>query len=71
MITPETLAILRCPFDSRRETRLSLEEDVRLLCERCDVRFKIRDGLPNMVQEEAILPESCESTKQLPCQEKS
>jgi uncharacterized protein YbaR (Trm112 family) len=67
MITPEHLEILRCPIDPNREARLVLEEDVRLLCSRCRVRFRIRDGFPSLVVEDATLPEDCPSLADLPC----
>jgi len=66
MINPELLEILRCPLDPSR-TRLILKED-EFLCERCQLRFKIKDGFPVLVVEEAELPPGCESISQLPCQ---
>jgi uncharacterized protein YbaR (Trm112 family) len=66
MISQELLEILRCPLDPS-QTRLELGED-HLLCARCQVKFAIRDGIPNLVVEEALLPEGCESLAQLPCQ---
>lgn len=66
MINPELLDILRCPMDPSR-TRLTLEGD-KLLCERCRLGFKIKDGFPVMIVEEAELPPGCASLEQLPCQ---
>jgi uncharacterized protein YbaR (Trm112 family) len=66
MIDPELLEILRCPLDPSH-TRLRLEHD-HLLCERCAVLFKIKDGFPILVAEEAVLPHGCDSLSQLPCQ---
>ena len=66
MISPELLEILRCPLDPSR-TRLLLKED-QFICERCQLRFKIKDGFPVLVVEEAELPPGCESIGQLPCQ---
>jgi uncharacterized protein YbaR (Trm112 family) len=66
MINPELLEILRCPMDPSH-TRLTPEED-RLVCQRCALRFKIRDGIPDLVVEEAELPPGCDSLSQLPCQ---
>jgi uncharacterized protein YbaR (Trm112 family) len=66
MINPELLAILRCPLDPSR-SHLLLEAD-RLICERCRLQFKIKDGFPVLVVEEAELPPGCESVSQLPCQ---
>jgi uncharacterized protein YbaR (Trm112 family) len=67
MISPDLLAILRCPL-SPSTTRL-VEEENHLLCERCAVRFQVRDGFPILVVEEAELPPGCESVNQLPCQQ--
>jgi hypothetical protein len=67
MIGQKLLETLRCPQDPRREARLILEGD-RLVCERCALRFKIKDGLPVMIVEEAELPPGCPSLAQLPCQ---
>ncbi len=66
MISPELLEILRCPLDPSH-TRLSLEND-RLICQRCRLQFKIKDGFPVLVVEEAELPPGCDSLDQLPCQ---
>jgi uncharacterized protein YbaR (Trm112 family) len=66
MISPDLLEILRCPLDPSR-TRLSLEAD-QLICERCRLQFKIKDGFPVLIVEEAELPPGCESLSQLPCQ---
>ena len=67
MLTPEQLDILRCPIDPLRQTKLVLEEDVRLLCPRCQVRFRIRDGFPSLVIPDASLPERCAGVDSLPC----
>ena len=66
MISPDLLEILRCPMDPSH-TRLALEED-RLICQRCALVFRIKDGFPVLVAEEAELPPGCESLSQLPCQ---
>jgi uncharacterized protein YbaR (Trm112 family) len=66
MISPELLEILRCPLDPSH-TRLSLEED-KLVCQRCRVVFKIKDGFPVLIAEEAELPPGCKSLEDLPCQ---
>jgi hypothetical protein len=51
-------------------TRVILEGD-HLVCERCRVRFKIKDGFPVMIAEEAELPPGCANLSQLPCQRES
>jgi uncharacterized protein YbaR (Trm112 family) len=66
MIRQELLDILRCPLNPSH-TRLRLEND-RLACERCALKFRIKDGFPVLVVEEAELPAGCESTSDLPCQ---
>jgi uncharacterized protein len=65
VISQELLDILRCPLDPK--THLRPEGD-RLCCERCALRFAIKDGFPILVVEEAELPAGCESIAQLPCQ---
>jgi uncharacterized protein YbaR (Trm112 family) len=67
MIDPELLEILRCPLDPS-QTRLDLEGD-RLICQRCRLRFKIKDGFPVLIVEEAELPPGCAEIEQLPCQQ--
>ena len=66
MISQDLLDILRCPLNPSH-TRLRLESD-HLECERCALRFLIKDGFPILVVEEATLPPGCESISQLPCQ---
>jgi uncharacterized protein YbaR (Trm112 family) len=38
-----------------------------LICTRCGPRFEIKDGIPNMLIEEADLPEECTSLADLDC----
>ena len=66
MISQDLLDILRCPLNPSN-TRLALKND-HLECERCALRFQIKDGFPILVVEEATLPTGCESISQLPCQ---
>jgi uncharacterized protein YbaR (Trm112 family) len=65
MISSDLLDILRCPMDPKRQSRLSLEGD-RLICQRCGLKFPIKDGFPVMVVEEAELPAGVYSLDQLP-----
>ena len=67
MISKDLLDILRCPLDPSR-AKLILEGD-RLVCDRCALGFKIKDGFPILVVEESVLPKGCESVSQLPCQQ--
>jgi uncharacterized protein YbaR (Trm112 family) len=66
MISQQLLEILRCPMDPSR-THLTLQEN-HLLCQRCGLRFPIKDGFPVLVVEEAKLPTGCASLDELPCQ---
>jgi uncharacterized protein YbaR (Trm112 family) len=66
MISKELLDILRCPLNPSK-THLRLEQD-KLVCERCTLRFPIRDGFPVLVAEEAELPPGCAALGDLPCQ---
>lgn len=66
MIPEDLLAILRCPM-LPSTTRLVLDGD-HLRCERCALRFPIKDGFPILVVDEAELPPGCESVRDLPCQ---
>ena len=66
MISRELLDILRCPMDPSR-THLILEGDA-LICERCRLKFHIKDGIPVLIVEEAELPPGCASLSELPCQ---
>jgi len=67
MITPQTLEILRCPMDPKREARLVLE-GTKLFCSRCQLQFRIREGFPSLLIEEATLPDGCHDPNELPCQ---
>jgi uncharacterized protein len=67
MITPEMLDVLRCPMDPKREARLVLD-DTRLLCSRCRLQYRVREGFPSLLVEEATLPDGCPSPNHLPCQ---
>ncbi len=66
MISQDLLDILRCPLDPSK-ARLRQQNDY-LECDRCALKFKIKDGFPVLVVEEAELPPGCESLGQLPCQ---
>jgi len=67
MIEENYLAILRCPIDPAREARIVMD-DTRVVCERCRVHFKSREGFVSFVVEEAALPEGCPTVGALPCQ---
>lgn len=64
-VSKELLEILVCPLGHEK---LSLEGDF-LVCVRCGVRFRIEEeGIPNMLIEDAVLPEGISDISQLPCQ---
>ena len=66
MISQDLLDMLRCPLDPR-QTHLEATPDA-LVCQRCRVRFPIKEGIPCMLIEEAELPPGCASVRNLPCQ---
>lgn len=66
MLSQQLMELLRCPMNPS-DTRLR-EEQNALVCEQCELRFKIKDGFPILVAEEAELPANCESLSDLPCQ---
>lgn len=53
MISKDLLAILACPL-CKTAVRL---EDGWLVCTQCGRRYPIRDGIPAMRIEDAVLPE--------------
>ena len=42
-------------------------KETRFVCTRCGPRFSIEDEIPNMLIEEAELPQGCRSLADLPC----
>jgi len=63
MISEELLSLLVCPMG---QAPLRLEEQ-SLICTRCGLKFAIRDDIPNMLVEEAELPEGCHGLADLDC----
>ena len=63
MIKDDLLAILVCPLGHAPLRR----EDDALVCTRCGLRYAIRDGIPNMLYEEAELPPGTGSIADLAC----
>ncbi len=53
MASEDLLALLVCPLDQKSSLR---REGDSLVCTRCGLRFAIKDGIPNMLIEEAELP---------------
>ena len=67
-IAQQLLDILRCPLDPGHTARLDDEAD-GLVCQRCRLRFPIKEGIPCMLVEEAELPAGSSSLQALPCQQ--
>lgn len=66
MLSNELMQILRCPADPKRETPLE-QSETHLTCTQCRLRFRIRDGIPNLLIDDAELPEGCAGLRDLPC----
>jgi uncharacterized protein YbaR (Trm112 family) len=66
MLPPEIMQLLRCPADAKRNVPLE-QTDTHLVCTQCKLRFRIRDGIPNLLIDDAELPEGCASLRDLPC----
>jgi uncharacterized protein YbaR (Trm112 family) len=67
MVTQEFLDLLRCPLDPSN-SRLDLVGD-GLVCQRCRLKYPVKDGIPSMLPEEAELPPGCPSLDALPCRQ--
>lgn len=64
MIDQKLLDILVCPLG---KAPLKLEGNT-LICTRCGPKFSFsREGYPNLVIEDAELPEGCSAIDKLPC----
>jgi uncharacterized protein YbaR (Trm112 family) len=63
VIPPDLLEILRCPLG---KAPLRLEGDA-LVCTRCGLTYRIEDGIPNMLVDEAALPPGVSDLKQVAC----
>ncbi len=66
-ISRDLLEMLVCPL-GKAELRL---EGETLICTRCGPAFKIEDGIPIMLIEEATLPEGIQGIEDLPCQKEA
>jgi uncharacterized protein YbaR (Trm112 family) len=67
MISPQLLDLLRCPLDP---AGARLEESAgALVCQRCRLRFPVREGIPSLLAEEAELPPGCARLDDLPCKQ--
>ena len=63
MVREELLALLVCPLGKAPLRR----EGDSLVCTRCGPRFAIKDDIPDMLIEEATLPEGCAAASELEC----
>jgi uncharacterized protein YbaR (Trm112 family) len=63
MVSEDLLAVLVCPMGKAPLRR----EGETLICTRCGTRFAIKDGIPNMLIEEAELPAGCAGQADLEC----
>jgi len=68
MIPEDFLDKLRCPL-SPSEVRLEQAED-GLVCQRCRLKFPVKDGFPSLRVAAAVLPAGCASVEELPCRRK-
>jgi hypothetical protein len=62
-IPQDLLEILVCPLG---KAPLRLEGD-SLVCTRCGLAYRIEDGIPNMLVEDAVLPPGASSYKDVAC----
>ena len=63
MISDQFLSLLVCPMGKVPLRR----EGEGLVCTHCGTRFAIQEDIPNMIIEEAALPEGCASLADLAC----
>ena len=63
MLDERLLKILACPVcvtdESVKDASVDLKDD-KLVCRNCGRRYAIVDGIPNMIPDEAELPEKDE-----------
>ena len=62
-IPQDLLEILVCPLG---KAPLRLEGEI-LVCTKCGLKYKIEDGIPNMLIEDAELPAGVKDLQHLPC----
>ena len=72
MISQQLLDVLRCPLGPANRLGPVVGPDgdhTGLVCQRCRLKFPVREGIPSMLPEEAELPPGCDSLAALPCQQ--
>ena len=62
-VPEDLLEILVCPIGKKP---LRVEGDA-LVCTNCGVSYSVEDGIPNMLIDEAALPDGVSDVKQLAC----
>ena len=73
MLNPELLKILCCPLGKAdlklvpAEFKRGFENDF-LICTRCSIKFPVREGIPVLLIEEAVLPDGIKDLNELDCQ---
>ena len=63
LIPDDLLQILRCPLG---KAPLRLEGNA-LVCTKCGLSYRIEEGIPNMLVDEATLPAGVSDVKQVAC----
>ena len=63
MLNPELLDILCCPLG---KAGLKLKDNF-LVCTKCGVKYPVREGIPVLLIDEAVLPEGITKIDQLEC----
>ena len=63
MTKDDLIAMLVCPMGKKPLKR----EGDNLTCTHCGTKFAIENGIPNMLIEEAKLPDDCSSIAELKC----
>jgi uncharacterized protein len=66
MLNPELLKILCCPLG---KADLKLENNF-LVCIQCGLKFPIREDIPILLLEEAVLPDGVKDLGELKCQQR-
>lgn len=65
MIEQHLLDVLRCPLGNAKLK----EEDNYLVCTSCGLKFPVKDGIPDLLLDEAILPEGVKAITELVCKD--
>jgi uncharacterized protein len=63
MISKELLDVLRCPIGKAPLK----QKNENLVCSACGVIYPIKDGIPVLLIDEAILPEGIRDISELKC----